>query len=174
MFIYSKLAMLNSKISHLIDLELLNNLSNSQCEAKLEAIEELLNNDSVDNNLRSLYIYQKFFLAHKLGQYSEALNHINQYLELAEADSSVLANQGSTREKLGLLSAALESYDLALEINPSDEWIWINRGNVLDILGNTEAAISSYDKALELNPNSKIWFIREIKANGLIWQGERT
>lgn len=57
--------MLNSKISHLIDLELLNNLSNSQCEAKLEAIEELLNNDSVDNNLRSLYIYQKFFLAHK-------------------------------------------------------------------------------------------------------------
>jgi tetratricopeptide (TPR) repeat protein len=152
-------------LSHLVDLELLNNLSNSQIETELVAIETMLNTDQVDQELKPSYVYKQFFLAHRLGQYSKALNYIDDYIELAAVDYSVLANQGSTREKLGLLSAALNSYDQALELNSADEWIWINRGNVLAQLGQTYAAVSSYDRALELNPKSKIWLIREITAN---------
>ena len=153
-------------LSHLIELELLNNLSNSQIETELAAIEKLLlNTDQVDQELKPSYVYKQFFLAHRLGQYSKALDYIDDYLELAEVDYSVLANQGSTREKLGLLSAALNSYDQALELNSADEWIWINRGNVLAQLGQIYAAVSSYDRALELNPKSKIWLIRQITAN---------
>lgn len=139
-------------------------LRTAQIETELAGIETLLNTDQVDRELKPSYVYKQFFLAHRLGQYSKALNYIDDYLELAEVDYSVLANQGSTREKLGLLSAALNSYDQALELNSADEWIWINRGNVLAQLGQIYAAVSSYDRALELNPKSKIWLIRQITA----------
>ncbi|MEO0012301.1 MAG: hypothetical protein RLZZ535_690, partial [Cyanobacteriota bacterium] len=48
----------------------------AQIETELAAIDAMLNTDQVDRELKPSYVYKQFFLAHKLGQYSKALNYI--------------------------------------------------------------------------------------------------
>ena len=93
-----------------------------------------------------------------LGKYEEALEFIDDALDIGAENAGVQYMRGIALLNLGRYEDALQSFDRALEINCEDLSFWIGRGNALGYLRRYEDALQSFDRALAIDSgNAGAW-----------------
>jgi predicted O-linked N-acetylglucosamine transferase (SPINDLY family) len=97
-------------------------------------------------------LYLLGVMACQCGQYSQALELLDQAIlgrpDLAEFH----AKRGDALHGLGQYQAAIDSLDLALRLKPDFPEAYVNRGLALQALRQYPAALESYDQAIRLQP----------------------
>ncbi len=86
------------------------------------------------------------------GNYQEALDLLNQALEVNPDHFHALSNKGRALHGLGMPEEAIIWYDKALELRPYYIHALNSKGSALLGLDKPEEAIVWYDKALEVDP----------------------
>ena len=111
---------------------------------------EIKENPQNSNLLNDVAIY---FVT--IGKYEEALQYINQSLELNPNDSVVHYNKGNILRDLNRLEESLIEYDIAIVLSSNDdENFYQNKGTVLLMINRLEDAVKTLEKAVEINPSS--------------------
>ena len=97
-------------------------------------------------------LYLLGVMACQCGQYSQALEFLDQAIlgrpDLAEAH----ANRGSALNSLGQYTQALKSLEEAIRLQPDFAPAWSSRAVALQGLDLDQAALESYDQALRIDP----------------------
>jgi len=89
-------------------------------------------------------------------KYEEALEFINQALEINPKNDYTLLWKGSVLINLGKHEEVLEVFNQALEINPKNDIALSSKGFALVNLGKHEEALEFINQALEINPKNDI------------------
>jgi serine/threonine protein kinase len=111
-------------------------------------------NPVVGEELKSADLSNKGVALSVLGRHKEALDVLNQAIELKSHDGHLWLNKGVVLRLLRRHAEAIESYDRALQLTPADAEIWYNKGNLLfEDLRRFKEALSCYESALDLNPD---------------------
>ena len=108
----------------------------------------------VDKN-QALTHFSAGACALKLGQFTKALDHLNNALSLAPSDYQILVNKAIALHKLGFLELAKKNYGFAITINPQNAVAHFNLGCTLQEMyfeGAVQLAIKSYEVSISLNP----------------------
>lgn len=93
-----------------------------------------------------------------LGKYEEALENINDVIEISPELASGWASKGVLLAKLGRNEESLGLFDKALKIIPNDAEALTCKGASLNALGRYEEALKCLEKALKINPqNEAAW-----------------
>jgi tetratricopeptide (TPR) repeat protein len=87
--------------------------------------------------------------------YSMALDHYNQAIEIDPNYADAWNNKGVSLGKLGKYKEAIESYDRDIKIDPNFAHAWNNKGNALRVLGEQQDANRCFSnaKSLGLKPS---------------------
>ncbi|MEN6464701.1 MAG: glycosyltransferase [Syntrophaceae bacterium] len=95
-------------------------------------------------------------LCMEAGDYSEALESLQEAGKIDPADYSVLLNTARVYNKLGRFRQAVESYSTALECREAiaDHIPWIELGDLCVGLDRPEEAALFYNRALEIKPGN--------------------
>jgi len=86
-----------------------------------------------------------------LGRYDEAIECLDQALQINPDSELAWLNRGNALARKGLTKDALSAYNRAIQANSRYEVAWNNKGNTLARLGNYNEALRCYDRALELD-----------------------
>jgi tetratricopeptide (TPR) repeat protein len=100
--------------------------------------------------IASIYAEQK--------KYSQALENINESIELDPKNSSGLSTRGSIFYEMEKYSEALKDFAAAIEIDPKDAWSYNWRGDIYYSQAKYQQAIAEYDRAIEHSPFSESWY----------------
>ncbi|KAL6117158.1 tmtc1 [Pungitius sinensis] len=96
----------------------------------------------------------------KHGNYTEALDALDQALQQSPSDLTVRAelyfSKGNQLREMNQLDQAFESYKQAVELKPDQSQAWMNMGGIQHIKGDYAAARMYYQRALLLSPGSKL------------------
>ncbi len=101
--------------------------------------------------------YIRYHLAlcyQRLGEYSLAMEQLEEILKLNPQDGYAAYNLGSVYAHLGLPRKAQEAYSRACELNPNDLYAHFNLGGILARDGFVSEANEAFKKALELTPKN--------------------
>lgn len=90
------------------------------------------------------------------GNYQEAIQAYNEYIEYNPDDFKSIYNRGRTYEELGEYDKALQDYEAAYKINPKDENLLLSLGRYYFREENYEDAAFYFDKATQQNSNLKV------------------
>lgn len=85
-------------------------------------------------------------------QYSSALEHYTQALNLSPQDATILTSRGNLYTQLGQYEPALNDLNQALGSASQDGFIYSSRGLVYMRLGQFDQVLSDYGKAIQLEP----------------------
>lgn len=100
--------------------------------------------------------HEKAVDALKNGHFDQALQLINDALEINKKHPILLAERGTIYMYLKQKENALEDMDLALYLETGKPYRYSSRAYVKDFFGDTEGAIEDYEKCLELDPQDVI------------------
>lgn len=87
-----------------------------------------------------------------LGLLTEALNVIEQALDIDPKYSTAFLHKGRILRRMGRLEEAVEAFSAALDIDPGYAIIRLNRGPALSSLRRYEEAVSDYEIYLQTEP----------------------
>jgi tetratricopeptide (TPR) repeat protein len=90
------------------------------------------------------------------GQYAEAVDLLQQAVDLAPGDVRILHLMGLNLRLLGRPQEAIPYYDRALELDPLSPVINESRGSLLRDLGRFEEAEAQYLKTLQMDPDFEL------------------
>ncbi len=106
-------------------------------------------------------LYQRGKIRHKLKKYKNALEDLNQAIEIYPEDADYYYWRGRTYIKLENNSKAMADMQYAAKLNPYAqkiskllEWLLITEGYNLRKSGDKSSAVDKYNAALRLNPNN--------------------
>jgi tetratricopeptide (TPR) repeat protein len=85
--------------------------------------------------------------------YSMALDHYNQAIEIDPNYADAWNNKGIALRNLRKFKEAIYCCDMAIMINPNYADAWNNKGVSLGKLGKYKEAIESYDRDIKIDPN---------------------
>ena len=85
--------------------------------------------------------------------YSMALDHYNQAIEIDPNYADAWNNKGIALRNLRKFKEAIYCCDMAIMINPNYADAWNNKGVSLGKLGKYKEAIESYDMDIKIDPN---------------------
>ena len=111
--------------------------------------EKLLTNHPNDADL----LHTLGILYAKAHYYNEAINKIQQAIQIKSNDASYYNSLGNIYRKLNQSSNAKKAFQKAIKINPNYAIVHNNIGNVFFDAQEYIAAKKSYEKAIELNEN---------------------
>lgn len=94
-------------------------------------------------------------------RYADALIHLNNALELTDADdpqllNKIYVNKGAVLQKQNDFEQALDNYSSALEINRTNPNVFIYRGNLYYKRESYDQALADFQEVLELDPNNHV------------------
>ncbi|MBN2144773.1 MAG: hypothetical protein JW774_09140 [Candidatus Aureabacteria bacterium] len=93
---------------------------------------------------------------YKEGNTQEALEYMNQAIQLSQGNPILYSNRGVLKARLKDEFGALADYNKAIELKPSDAHclalIYFNRGKLKLKRNKIEAAIRDFDKAISFDP----------------------
>ncbi len=133
-----------------------NLLESKEYERAIVAFDQALasNTTMIRQSDALLYIYQdKGFALIQLGNYSAAIETLDQGLVVYPNDEKLWYNKGYAHFKLGRYQDALNAYDKVLLINSASQPALNNRGDTLFQLGRYQDAVDSYSRANAIDPN---------------------
>jgi HD-GYP domain-containing protein (c-di-GMP phosphodiesterase class II)/TolA-binding protein len=90
----------------------------------------------------------------RLGEYSLAMEQLEEVLKLNPQDGYAAYNLGSVYAHLALMGKAQDAYSKACELNPNDLYAHFNLGGILARDGFVAEANEQFKKALELTPKN--------------------
>jgi len=105
-------------------------------------------------------------------KYEEALEALNQALEINPKDDIALSRKGAALGNLGKYEEALDVFNQALEINPKNDYALSSKGIALINLDKDEEALEAFNKALEINLKDDYALSRKAIALGNIGKYE--
>ena len=93
--------------------------------------------------------------------YREALEHLDEALEMADKNNlqllnKIYVNRGAALQKQNKYEEALNNYSKALDINQTNPNVFVYRGNIYYKRENYENALDDFKKVLELDPNNHV------------------
>lgn len=98
---------------------------------------------------------------YRMGDYSQALENLNQSLELWPQAAETLRWRSFTYQRLGKNNAALADLDVAVRINPMNKYVLMAHAKLSRKMKQYEQVIVDYDRALYYNADDAvIWFER--------------
>ena len=92
-------------------------------------------------------------LAHQSGNWSLAIELINQAIALAPKIPEFYANLGEVHQAAGHLDQATEAYRQAIALRPRSPDLWNTLGNGLREGGDFQAAVEAYRRAIDCEAN---------------------
>ena len=90
----------------------------------------------------------------KDSDWNNALNFIDQSIEITQTNSDLWALKSYILLKLGYLEDAITSVDVALDLNDFSQFAWYCKAMILNSIGENLAAISCCNEFLILNPTN--------------------
>ncbi|NJR69060.1 MAG: tetratricopeptide repeat protein [Synechococcales cyanobacterium CRU_2_2] len=97
-------------------------------------------------------------LYYNAANYTQALIHYEDALNLAPHSIEALNGQGNALRHLGRHAEAIVAYDLAINRSPQRAELWTNRGRSGERLGRLREAIADYEHALKLDATRyRLW-----------------
>ncbi len=113
-------------------------------------------------------LYGLGLACYRLERYQEAVEYLNQALEVKPNYILALARRGMAYKELKETQPAEADFQQAIALTPGGAEDWRGRGIALDKLGRYEDAIASFDKAIEIKPDDyHAWYSRGIALNNL-------
>jgi tetratricopeptide (TPR) repeat protein len=85
------------------------------------------------------------------GEYEQAIQMLNETLNLYPNFTNAIISTGDAMYYLGQYDKAIEMYDRAIEMDAKDTYALINKGLALSELGQYDKAIELYDRAIEID-----------------------
>jgi len=128
------------------------NYQNNQLQAAIEDFNQAF---SLTQNTNLLLHRGMAFT--QAGMYTEAMQDLDQLIELDAQNAAALAARGDVMLALQRYQPALHWYDRALNINENDAVTLCNRGTTHTQLGNFNEAINDFEKALQIEPTSQMF-----------------
>jgi tetratricopeptide (TPR) repeat protein len=93
--------------------------------------------------------------------YSAALDHYRNALDLSPTCIDALIGQANVLRKLQRYDEAIALYNQGLAQRPTRAELWLNRGHAAAEQGRLTEALADYDRALQLDPNQpQTWQIQ--------------
>jgi len=86
------------------------------------------------------------------GRYREAIEELNQAIELDPASAKAYNNRGSAYHYLDQHERAIQDFDKAIRLNPDYALAYYNRGSTYHHLDQHERAVQDFNEAIRLNP----------------------
>lgn len=102
---------------------------------------------------QSAQLIQNGMLAHRKGEFSDAVRFYTKALKKAPRELTALSLLADAQLNLGKNTRALATIRQALAIKPDMPSAWMVQGSAQRRMGQFDSAISSLEKALELNPD---------------------
>lgn len=104
-----------------------------------------------DSSLQYLFYYDRGLTYLRLGQLEQALEDLNNSINLNPEFPKAYGNRGNAYQRLGQLENALADYNKVIEISSSDYIAYSNRGGIYNQLGQYQLAIDDFNVAIRLN-----------------------
>lgn len=89
-------------------------------------------------------------------KFREALDSINQAINLDETDPSAYRQRAELYVASGKLNEAIADLDQALRLQPNESWTRVMRGDAFRLLGDFKRALSDFDSALQDDPSDSV------------------
>ncbi|KEO81244.1 tetratricopeptide repeat protein [Tumebacillus flagellatus] len=101
---------------------------------------------------RSVLMNNKSHILSALKRYEEALEELNQVIEIDPNYPEYHFDRGNVYSKIGRLEEAIANYTRGIEISPPFPELHYNRASAYNRLGETEKAMADYSYLLEIEP----------------------
>lgn len=105
---------------------------------------------------RSVLLYNIGQVYSSLGEDREAVEHLNQAIELDPEYSEYYNDRGMLHFKAGRLTEAREDYLRAIRFSPPYPEVWTNLGQCLRRMAAFADALQAYNRSLDLDPHQPL------------------
>ena len=134
-------------------------LSTQNYQAAIRLFDQALASNTTRLKMGSglMYLYRdKGYAEIQLEKYDDALQTLEQGLELYPKDSMLWNNKGYALYKLNRNQDALTAYDNAISLEQNYTTALINRGDTLSKMGRFDEAVEAYTKAIASDPGNTV------------------
>lgn len=124
----------------------------------------------IDNSthIQAENLYEQGFNKIKAQNYQEAIDALNQSLQLNPAYAPAYLSRGVARLALADYQGAIQDYTQAITIDPKLAEAYVGRGNAYQAIGARQRAINDFNQALGIDPaNSEAYYNRGIVRDSL-------
>jgi tetratricopeptide (TPR) repeat protein len=122
-------------------------------EEALQVYEEAIRIEPLERAAAGLYLRKGGILAHDLGRLPEALEALDQAIQLDPTNDEPWIQKASVWYQQDKYQEALDALDQAIQRRPRYFLAYLNKGAILDKLGRYEDALLACEQAIQREPN---------------------
>lgn len=113
---------------------------------------------AMDENPSEEQLYHLFLATYEQEQYTEALNLINQILQLNPSFYGYYLHKGKVELNIRKFNSAIQNFNVALGLNPEVADTYFLKANALDTLNRLDEALINYSTAIQINPTDGTYY----------------